>query len=73
MIETVVKWFNTTRGFGFALCPDGGTDIFLHYKKIQSEGFRNLVEGERIRIDEVQDTPKGRAAVSVVSLESVAP
>lgn len=71
MIETTVKWFS--RGWGFANCPNGGPDIFLHYTAIISEQpFRNLVEGERVRL-EVEVTEKGRAAISVVSLEAPTP
>ncbi len=61
-----VKWFNTQKGYGF-ISRDMGDDIFVHYSAIVGDGFRNLVEGERVEF-RVEENPKGLAAVEVRQL-----
>jgi CspA family cold shock protein len=61
-----VKWFSRTKGYGF-ISRDGGPDVFVHYTSIQSEGFRNLDEGQQVEF-EVEDSPKGPQATNVVAL-----
>ena len=58
-----VKWFDTKKGFGF-IETDGGPDVFVHYSSIESQGFRNLEEGEEVEF-EIEDGPKGPAARGV--------
>ena len=43
-----VKWFNETKGFGF-IATDNGQDVFAHYSEIQSNGFKVLIEGQRVQ------------------------
>ena len=43
-----VKWFNETKGFGFIQAEDG-QDVFAHFKNIQGNGFKTLVEGQRVQ------------------------
>lgn len=62
-----VKWFNGQKGFGF-ITPDGETeDVFVHHTAIQSEGFRNLDEGDRVEFA-IEQGPKGLQATGVVKL-----
>ena len=61
-----VKWFNTTKGFGF-IERENGKDVFVHYSAISSEGFRNLEEGQRVEFT-VGEGQKGPAAQNVVAL-----
>lgn len=42
-----VKWFNTSKGFGF-ISRDSGDDVFVHFRAIRGEGHRVLVEGQRV-------------------------
>jgi CspA family cold shock protein len=42
-----VKWFNDAKGFGF-ISPESGPDLFVHFKSIQSSGFKSLQEGQRV-------------------------
>lgn len=62
-VTGTVKWFNDQKGFGF-LQVDGGKDVFVHQTAIQMNGFRTLVEGEKVEFS-IVDGPKGPAAANV--------
>lgn len=62
-----VKWFDETKGFGFIEQADGGKDVFVHFRAIQSEGFRSLAEGQEVEF-EVEQGNKGPQAANVVVL-----
>jgi CspA family cold shock protein len=58
-----VKWFNATKGFGFIEREDG-SDIFVHYSAINTDGFRTLSEGQEVSFDVVEGD-KGLQASNV--------
>ncbi len=58
-----VKWFNGAKGYGF-LAREGGEDVFVHFSAIEGEGFRNLVEGQKVEFS-IEKGPKGLQAASV--------
>jgi CspA family cold shock protein len=58
MKQGSVKWFNETKGFGFIAPTDGGDDVFVHYSKIEGDGFKTLKEGQQVQF-ESQDSDKG--------------
>ena len=58
-----VKWFNTSKGFGF-IERENGKDVFVHYSAISGDGFRNLEEGQRVEFT-VTEGQKGPAAENV--------
>ncbi|WP_122612407.1 MULTISPECIES: cold-shock protein [unclassified Pseudomonas] len=43
-----VKWFNDEKGFGFITPQGGGDDLFVHFKSIESDGFKSLKEGQTV-------------------------
>lgn len=61
-----VKWFNAEKGYGFITAEDG-TDIFVHYSAIQSDGFKTLDENQEVEF-EVIDSERGPQAANVVKL-----
>jgi CspA family cold shock protein len=65
-IVGTVKWFNGSKGYGF-IARENGPDVFVHYSSIQSEGFRNLDEGQKVEF-EVEQGPKGPQATRVTIL-----
>ena len=62
-----VKWFNTEKGYGFILSPEG-EDVFVHYEAIRGEGYRCLRTGCRVEYSLYQ-TNKGLQAQDVVQLD----
>lgn len=66
MAEGTVKWFNASKGFGF-IAQDNGKDVFVHYSAIQTDGYKSLEEGARVRF-EIVEGPKGPAADKVMPL-----
>ncbi len=63
MEKGVVKWFSTSKGYGFITRSVGG-DIFVHYSGIQGDGFKALQEGDDVNFT-VEETDKGPQAVKV--------
>ena len=53
----VVKWFNSTKGFGF-IEVEGSNDVFVHYSAIKgdNDGFRTLIEGQEVEFDITSST-----------------
>ena len=64
--QGTVKWFNDAKGYGF-IARETGADVFVHHASIIAEGFRTLMEGDRVSF-EVVDGPKGPQAKDVVKL-----
>jgi len=67
MEEGTVKWFSTSKGYGF-ITRESGEDIFVHYSGINGEGFRSLREGDKVEF-EVEETDKGPQAANVTPIE----
>lgn len=61
-----VKWFNSSKGFGF-IQTEEGEDLFVHFSAIQSDGYRSLTDGDRVEFDVVESN-KGRQAANVVKM-----
>ncbi|MBW2709748.1 MAG: cold-shock protein [Deltaproteobacteria bacterium] len=63
MANGVVKWFNSSKGYGF-IEQESGPDVFVHHTGINSSGFKELNEGDSVTFD-IEQGQKGPAAVNV--------
>jgi cold shock protein len=63
-----VKWFNTTKGYGFIAPDDGAKDVFVHVSAVTRSGIGSLHEGQRISF-ELERGQQGR--VAAVNLRQV--
>ncbi|MBE5941777.1 MAG: cold-shock protein [Lachnospiraceae bacterium] len=64
MNKGTVKWFNSTKGYGFITNSETGEDVFVHFSGIVAEGYKTLEEGQNVTFD-VEDGAKGAQAVNV--------
>lgn len=62
-----VKWFDSTKGFGFIDVDGRDEDAFVHYSAIQEDGFKDLSEGQAVQF-ELEQTDKGLNAIEVVKV-----
>ncbi len=62
-MKGTVKWFNNRKGFGF-IERENGSDVFVHYRDIEGEGFKTLTEGQQVQFI-LDEREKGPAALSV--------
>lgn len=62
MAMGTVKWFNSTKGYGFIRPEDGGADVFVHVTAVQRAGLHSLLEGQRVNYEVVRDRGKLAAA-----------
>ncbi len=65
MSTGTVKWFNSSKGFGFINQDDGGEDLFVHHSEIKSGGYASLDEGQKVEF-EVGQGKKGPCATNVI-------
>ena len=61
-----VKWFNSSKGYGFISRAEGD-DVFVHYNAIEGDGYRTLEEGDKVEF-EVEQGPKGLQASKVTKI-----
>ncbi len=57
-----VKFFNSTKGFGFIEQGNGQPDVFVHISAVERAGMQNLVEGQKLSFDVVKDDRNGKHA-----------
>ena len=65
MVDGVVKWFDAKKGFGFIVAEEAEGDVFVHYTKIQMEGFKKLETGEKVTFDLIT-SPEGKPQADTV-------
>ena len=65
-IQGTVKWFNSSKGFGF-IAHEGGKDIFVHFSALSMEGYKTLNEGDKVEFT-IEDSAKGPQATNVVKV-----
>jgi CspA family cold shock protein len=60
MATGTVKWFNTTKGYGFIQPQDGGKDVFVHASAVERSELNSLVEGQTISYQLERDRKTGK-------------
>ena len=55
-----VKWFNSTKGYGFIQPESGGADVFVHISAVERAGMSTLNEGQRVSYEEQLDPRRGK-------------
>lgn len=67
MATGTVKWFNSTKGFGFIQPDAGGPDVFVHISAVQRAGMTELVDGQKISFEIEQDRRTGKSSAGSLS------
>ena len=67
MYHGTVKWFNETKGFGFISNDEGGDDVFVHFSAIVADGYKKLIEGQKVTFDTEPD-PRGAKGVRAANV-----
>ncbi len=67
MATGTVKWFNTTKGFGFIAPDDGGKDVFVHISAVERAGLKTLADNQKVSY-EMQSGRDGRASAGDLKL-----
>ena len=69
MATGTVKWFNSTKGFGFIQPDNGGADVFVHISAVERAGLRGLNDGQKINYEMVQDKKSGKMSADQLSTD----
>ncbi|KFI24479.1 cold-shock protein [Paenirhodobacter enshiensis] len=67
MATGTVKWFNTTKGYGFIAPDDGGKDVFVHISAVERAGLKSLADNQKISY-ELLSGRDGRASAGDLKL-----
>ena len=67
MASGTVKWFNTTKGFGFIAPDDGGSDVFVHISAVERAGLTGLTDNQKVTFD-VEAGRDGRSNATNIAL-----
>jgi CspA family cold shock protein len=68
MTTGTVKWFNSTKGFGFIQPDEGGSDVFVHISAVERSSLGSLTDGQKVSYELERDRKSGRD--SAVNLQS---
>ncbi|MCX8499170.1 MAG: cold-shock protein, partial [Caulobacteraceae bacterium] len=60
MATGVVKWFNSTKGYGFIQPDDGSSDVFVHISAVERSGLGSLNEGQKLTYELERDQRSGK-------------
>ena len=62
MATGTVKWFNSTKGFGFIQPDNGGADVFVNISAVERAGMRPLNEGQKVSFEPERDQRSGKTS-----------
>ena len=66
MANGTVKWFNTTKGYGFIAPDDGGKDVFVHISAVEKSGLTGLADDQKVSYD-LEEGRDGREMASAIT------
>jgi cold shock protein len=69
MATGIVKWFNSTKGFGFIQPDGGGQDVFVHISAVERAGLRDLRDGQKVSYEVVADKRSGKSSAENLLVE----
>jgi CspA family cold shock protein len=69
MATGTVKWFNSTKGYGFIQPDDGGKDVFVHISAVEAAGLRGLDENQKISYEIERDKRSGKESAGQLRAE----
>ena len=64
-----VKWFSTTKGYGFIAPDDGGADIFVHISAVEQSGLTGLADDQKVSFDLIEGRDGRQMAGSISKAE----
>ena len=67
MATGTVKWFNTTKGFGFIQPDEGGKDVFVHISAVERAGLTGLADNQKVTFD-IESGRDGRQSAGNIAL-----
>jgi CspA family cold shock protein len=70
MSTGTVKWYNSTKGYGFIEPDGGGGDVFVHVSAVERAGLRDLREGQKISYEVVQDRKTGKSSADGLRVDN---
>ena len=69
MANGTVKWFNTTKGYGFIAPYDGGSDIFVHISAVEQSGLTGLADDQKVTFDLIEGRDGRKMAGNIAKTE----
>lgn len=68
MTNGTVKFYNSSKGFGFIQPENGGSDVFVHATALERSGIQGLKEGDKVAFETQVDRRSGKTAVSTIEM-----